>query len=285
MAAHGNIAEFDRRAEDWAAYCERLEQYFLANDVGDADKQRAILLSVCGAGTYQLIRNLAAPARPSEKSFEDIVKLVQEHHNPPPSAIIQRYRFHSRSQKEGESIAEFVAELRKLSEHCQFKDALDAMLRDRVVCGVRDARVQRTLLAKPDLTFKMAFTLAQAAEVAEQNAKDLQKSHATIAPVHAVQKQQSKPVGRNCYRCGGKHAADTCRFKDTECHFCHKRDTSPRSAVPSCKETRTPAQPEHVIIDRTPRAAARIGSLVLNTICKRKNSRKEWLIPLTTCSQ
>ena len=36
MAAHGNIAEFDRRAEDWAAYCERLEQYFLANDVGDA---------------------------------------------------------------------------------------------------------------------------------------------------------------------------------------------------------------------------------------------------------
>ena len=41
--------------------------------------------------------------------------------------------------------------------------------------------------------------------------------------MHAVQKQQSKPVGRNCYRCGGKHATDTCCFKDTECHFCHKK--------------------------------------------------------------
>ena len=56
MATHGNIGEFDRGAEDWAAYCERLEQYFLANDVEDVEKQRAILLSVCGTGTYQLIR-------------------------------------------------------------------------------------------------------------------------------------------------------------------------------------------------------------------------------------
>ena len=111
MATHGNIGEFDRGAEDWAAYCERLEQYFLANDVEDADKQRAILLSVCGAGTYQLIRNLVAPDKPSEKTFGAIVTLVRDHHNPPPSAIVQRFKFHSRSQKEGESIAEFVAEL------------------------------------------------------------------------------------------------------------------------------------------------------------------------------
>ena len=97
------------------------------------------------------------------------------------------------------------------------------MLRDRLVCGVRDVRVQRNLLAKPDLNFKTAFELAQAAEVAEQNAKDLQKSHAPVAPVHTVQKQQSRQDGRNYYRCGGKHAADSCRFKDMECHYCHKK--------------------------------------------------------------
>ena len=43
-------------------YAECLEKYFLANDVEAGDKQRAILLSVCGPATYQLIRNLAAPA-------------------------------------------------------------------------------------------------------------------------------------------------------------------------------------------------------------------------------
>ena len=111
MATHGHIGEFDRRAEDWTAYCERLEQYFLANDVADGAKQRAVLLSVCGAGTYQLIRNLVAPDKPTDKSFAAIVKLVQDHYTPPPSAIVQRFKFHSRSQKDGESIAEFVAEL------------------------------------------------------------------------------------------------------------------------------------------------------------------------------
>ena len=55
MATHGNFGQFDRGVEDWAAYCERLEQYFLANDVTDPTKQLAVLLSVCGAATYQLI--------------------------------------------------------------------------------------------------------------------------------------------------------------------------------------------------------------------------------------
>ena len=74
---HGSIGEFDRTQEDWVSYCERLEQYFVANDVKNADKQRAILLSVCGASTYQLIRNLVAPNKPTEKTFAEIVKLVR----------------------------------------------------------------------------------------------------------------------------------------------------------------------------------------------------------------
>ena len=119
MATHGTIGAFDPGVEEWQAYCERLEQYFLANDAEDPAKQRAILLSVCGAATYQLIRNLVAPDKPTNKSFSAIVKLVQDHHNPPPSVTVQRFKFHSRSQKDGESLAGFVAELRRLSEHCR----------------------------------------------------------------------------------------------------------------------------------------------------------------------
>ena len=123
MATHGNVGEFNRGVEDWQAYCERLEQYFLANDVKDVAKKRAILLSVCGAATYQLIRNLVAPDKPTSKTFSAIVKLVKEHHTPPPpppppSVIVQRFRFNTRAQNDRESIGEFVAELRQLSEHC-----------------------------------------------------------------------------------------------------------------------------------------------------------------------
>ena len=82
MATHGNIEAFDHR-DDWTAYYERLEQYFTPNDVADADKKCAILLSYCGAPTYRLICNLVAPAKATSKSFADLTKLVADHYTPP----------------------------------------------------------------------------------------------------------------------------------------------------------------------------------------------------------
>ncbi len=56
MASNGTLSDFDSDREDWTSYTELLEQYFEANDVVSAAKQRAILLSICGASMYQLIR-------------------------------------------------------------------------------------------------------------------------------------------------------------------------------------------------------------------------------------
>ena len=69
MTMHGTIGKFDGTREDWTSYTERLQQYFSANDVTNAGKQRAILLSVCGASTYQMIGNMGSPEKPSDKSF------------------------------------------------------------------------------------------------------------------------------------------------------------------------------------------------------------------------
>ncbi|KAI6648345.1 hypothetical protein LOD99_12154 [Oopsacas minuta] len=48
------------------------------------------------------------------------------------------------------------------------------MLRDRLVCGIEDGRIQRWLLSEPEIVFKKAFDIAQAMESAERNAQDLQ---------------------------------------------------------------------------------------------------------------
>eukprot|EP00731_Ephydatia_muelleri_P024558 Em0016g829a len=133
MAVHGNLGVFDRDLEDWASYCERVEQYFIANGISNADRKRAILLSVCGPATFKLIRSLIAPDKPSDKSFEQIVKAVSDHLCPKPSSILQRFYFNSCVQKESESIAQFVAELRRLAVHCEFEGTLEIMYRDRLV--------------------------------------------------------------------------------------------------------------------------------------------------------
>jgi len=70
-ATHDTIGQFHRRSDDWTAYTERLQQYFLANDVTSAVKQRAKLLSNCGDATYRTICSLTAPEAPTDKTFED----------------------------------------------------------------------------------------------------------------------------------------------------------------------------------------------------------------------
>ena len=170
MATHRRFGEFNPQREDWTSYTERLQEYFIANKIEDAAKKKAVLLSIVGAETYQLMRNLTAPEKPTEKTFDQLVKLVKEHYHPAPSVILQRFKFGSRKQKPGESIATFVSELRRLSEHCNYGQALDEMLRDRVVCGIANARLQQCLLAEPDLTLKKAVELAQAQEMANQGA-------------------------------------------------------------------------------------------------------------------
>ena len=211
--------------------------------------------------TYQQIRNLVAPAKPTGKSFAELVKLVKDHHHPPPSAIFQRFLFSSRSQKEGETVAEFVAELRKLSEHCKFEATLDDMLRDRLVCGLRDSRLQIRLLAESELTFKKAFEMTQASEVAERNTKELQAGK-KAAPVLTLRKseslgqRQSTPLPM-CYRCGGKHRSAECRFKDADCNHCGKKGHIARvcrSKAASTQKTYRPTKKTHQLTDVEPSA-------------------------------
>ena len=173
---HGTLGEFQNAQETWQSYVERLQQYFVANDVKSAEKQRAVLLSAVGGQTYQLIRNLLAPTKPTEVSFAGIVDAVQKHIQPLPSVIVQRFNFHSRTRRPGETVSAFVAELRKLSEHCAFGSTLNDMLRDRLVCGISDQRIQRRLLAESDLSFDKALELSLAAEAAERNTRELDKS-------------------------------------------------------------------------------------------------------------
>ncbi len=101
MAKHGVIGEYEPEKEDWSSCAERLDNYFLANDVDASDKKRAILLSVCGARTFQLIRSLVAHKKPADLEFSNLVEEVRKHFNPKPLVIVQRYQIRSRVRQPG----------------------------------------------------------------------------------------------------------------------------------------------------------------------------------------
>ena len=62
---------------------------------------------------------------------------MANHQDPKPNSIAKRFKFNNRDRKPEESIAEYIAELRQLAEHCNYGTILQDMLRDRLVCGLK----------------------------------------------------------------------------------------------------------------------------------------------------
>ncbi len=218
---YGQVLEFDPGTENVTTYLERMDMYLLANQIPEA-RQVPVFLSSVGGKTYAFLRDLLAPSELKSQTLRTLYDTLTAHYEPTPLVIAERFYFHQRSQGPSESVAEYVAELRRLATHCKFADFLNDALRDRLVCGLLSASSQKKLLSEKDLTLKRAIEIAQASEAAECNAKKLQATDS--AP--QVFRTDLKGPGqeRACYRCGGTdHSASTCRFRGAVCHDCKKR--------------------------------------------------------------
>ncbi|XP_046688860.1 uncharacterized protein LOC124374746, partial [Homalodisca vitripennis] len=164
--------KYDGSVETWASYIERFELYVDCNSI-DAGKKVSTLLTVIGVKTYSLLRDLCTPNKPSEKTFNELVQLVQKHLFPTPSFIAERYRFSKRVQLEGESVAEYIANLKKMTTHCDFGASLNDYLRDRLVSGIRSESAKQKLLSEASLTFEQATKIVLSMEQAEKSAAAL----------------------------------------------------------------------------------------------------------------
>ncbi|XP_018403221.1 PREDICTED: uncharacterized protein LOC108780125 [Cyphomyrmex costatus] len=250
MAGSKVKLDFNLGTDDWELYTERLELYFTANDI-EEEKQVPVLLTKVSADTYKLIKDLCAPTKPKDKTFDQLVKLVKDHLCPKPSEAMERCKFHQTQQAATETISEFVARLKSMATHCSFVDLSSAMC-DQLVCGLRNHAIKAILFREEKLTFDRAFKLATAAESAEKNATSTNQS--PNSEIHALSYQRPKfqrgrsayrgrGKGRgnrggaqqawrgqqqaeqsNCYCCGQpNHFARNCTHRYDTCNFCKRR--------------------------------------------------------------
>lgn len=229
---------FESSVEDWPSYIERLESYFLANGIEEA-KRAAAVLSVMGASTYGILKNLSTPVKPSTMTYVQIVKKLSDHLNPKPLEMTERFRFYKRNQLEGESISAYCAELQKLSMNCNFADNLNFMLRDKLVMGLGNEQIQKRLLAEEDLTYDKAKKTALAMESAQRDVCEIHNQTLSVkklysSPDKVMKKnnfasrkiepfEKARKGLRKCYRCGSaQHLAHQCKHKNTQCRGCLK---------------------------------------------------------------
>ena len=75
------IETFENSVELWPTYYERLEQYYLANDVPDANQM------------------LLERSKPATTTFAQLTEILCKHLSPKPLVITERFRFHKRDNR------------------------------------------------------------------------------------------------------------------------------------------------------------------------------------------
>jgi len=254
---------YDDANESFDSYLERLNAYYMAMNIGQcdddaaapvraaADKQKVVhFISCMGRNTYSTLRDLCSPAKPIDKTFDEIKNLLESHFKPKKLEIAETYRFHQCRQQAEENVSTYSARLRHMASTCNFGENLNRALRDQFVAGIKSAETRKKLLGK-DNTFDEVVKLALADEAAMKETAQLpaaavnsvrhsfhsRKSSVSVQkPVHKVKSEPKYAAHRNpnvpkplpedyaCYSCGRKnHKRSECRFRDATCHKCSRK--------------------------------------------------------------
>ena len=157
----GQLDNFDPSKENWGCYFETFEQFVEINNIAPK-RQVACFVAVISPSTYGVLRNLVYPRKPKGKTLQEISTVLEESFTEKNVEIAERFRFYPAVQ-EFESITPFMAHLKKLARHCNFGDKLNDMIRDRLVCGIKERSTQKKLLEDCGLTLDKAIKAATSA--------------------------------------------------------------------------------------------------------------------------
>lgn len=233
----GQIGNFDHAKESVDQYSERLDMFFIANEI-DEDKpalRKALFLSEVGVGIYNVLTDLVSPAKPKDKTIEELITALKSHFNPVPLEMSETTKFWRRLQKPDESVAEYSRSLRQMSVHCNFGTFLERALRDRFCTGLnlRNSHVMKKFgnMKAVDVTFVKAVQMASTMEMVEREfVQDSQEATVNrvmngLGNTSISSRSDRQTVDRRknygnkrfpqsdskdsklCWRCNGKHPA------------------------------------------------------------------------------
>lgn len=225
-----SMAKFDHQKDDWRIYKTRLPAMFdkLKIQDGDAKEKKAVLLDCLCMDTYTELYGILYPSDPSKKTYDEIIKELDDHFSVTTILYVERKKFFRAQIQPGENAQEFLNRLRKIATKCEFGGRLNDLLCDIFVAGL-DGKVFDRLCDEDNLTLEKALTIAKKYELkfsepaADINWINRRTNHRNATGITKDKSRGATPK-MSCNHCGYKnHYSTDCRFKNVTCRRCNKR--------------------------------------------------------------
>ena len=136
------------------------------------------------------------------KKWAVVTDKLQKYFVKKQNVIYEWAKFNMCCQEPVEPIESFITDLYRMSEHCNFGTWKDEMIRDRIVVGVRDARLSQRLQLNSELTLaKAEEEVCQNEAVKTQQHMVRNQSSTATKQIEAVHKSpkwhKNKPTGKS----------------------------------------------------------------------------------------
>ena len=165
-------------------------------------------------------------------TYDDAVKALKDIYVKPSNEVFARHLLKTRKQQNGESIDDFLQELRTLSKDCSFKDVdkilyASESIRDAFIAGIQSNVIRRRLLENNTLDLDTMYDQARSLDIAQRSSESY--NHPPPSINAAVNRGNSTkndvvPDDVNCWNCGNRrHPKKNCPAKDVICHLCRKK--------------------------------------------------------------
>lgn len=194
MSFIGESPSFDAFCDDkWKEFTEKLDNFLSLNDITDIPRKTAILISCVCEETYDIMRNLCYPIKPNDKSFDEIIHLLNIVYNTTnttdndgATVFRKRYEFYQAKQMKNEIILEWLERVKLLSGNCQFGDRYSSIVADRFFSGLYSMEIMEKICQQHG-----AFKLWQLVEMAlfyEQQQQQKEQEQNTVLEEKVLEK-------------------------------------------------------------------------------------------------
>lgn len=217
-----------------------------------------MLINSIGSVHFKLLVSLISPKQLNEVDYHGIMEKLETHLCPKRNILVSQHRFLSTYQSESQTIAEYVALLRRDISECNFlstcnckADISNIFLRAQFIRGIFDNTIREQLLQSEETDFDKIIQKSLSLEASKIDSRELNAKH-SMSDVNKIQarkqdrgrsrstsrhsKAQVRPkakinykqlgIDHLCIRCGrNNHTTKQCRTNahNLKCNSCGKR--------------------------------------------------------------
>ena len=232
LQLQGNVADH------WKRFKQAFRIYQVASglDTKSSKVQSMTLLHILGSEAVDVYNTFQWRAGECDEHCDAdtelhvvdcILRKFDQYCTPKKNVTIERHKFFSRDQGDGETFDVFVTDLKMKAATCEFESLKESLIKDRIVGGVRSDRLRERMLRETDLTLSKAEEICKAAEASEIHLKLMKDSDQIVSTVRKqkrlVKAEPAQSV-ENCFYCGNSHQIRKCPAYGQTCKKCNKRN-------------------------------------------------------------